>query len=1260
MKGCVGSVFSFFFGIVVGIVLLVGTVAGTGYFMVTQVTVQKAEEMSGQIIFKDPEASIKLMTIMDIINYVKSGKINNITMEEVDNLTGIDLIDVIEKSLNITIDDGPEKDELLKLPVLKVFEGSNLGIVLNSVTLDNILTKMNIDKTTLNMPLIADHLNEPAIIALNAVLGELDFNKLTFADIQYKLGLTLDASILDNFDNFKITEMGSAIETLALESVIPNFDRDFYLKIDDDEFLHVVEFREIEFIEAYTAIASGEVVAEGERYAYSEEYDRYTKDIKGTYKKAKVGSLDLFKREGSAAPYKYVQDKYGKYTPKNVKSNDRYSFDATAKKYVKDKAGTYFLYDNFIEVSKATVSQLGNFPTRFVPKYVSRVDTITTGTGVSAVTSYELQQRGFIEKECVADSLGYTEYRFINGIWERNTGDGVNVMWKPARTFEIQVTGSGTGISHKLLEVAGGDYSQVHIGKTERILKTLADSSVSTMNTTIATLMISDVMDVDFDEYAVEDNEKKLDVDWLSSKVDVRLPDGKVVSSKASDEAFVLIDDLYYHFDKNNPKHLDAKVKLLRRTYKSNTNAAIKQLARVNITQLGAKMTGVVESLAVGDLLAIHYDYYESAGGGFVNTGTAQAPVWTAYNETAHAGMKRYAEPSSKLLQRIGRVAIQNMATEIDKVQLNEIINIESENTYIEVTDINTLTKKDYGVIAIVDADKVEETFRGTFETLTYVDVTDEDNDGNVTEKRSKILASFKAGGKYVSGQPFYRVKKERSSGALVGMANVTIGGLSQNMQTTINKMNLKDVLNIEGDIYEKTAATSYNDAVLLLGEGNVYALVENIFKLNDGKLKDDANQPLVITEFYKKLYNGSAHIILKKLCNIPVKEMGASMDTVITDTTLGEIITINLENEFVLDAAGSYRKLATVDTKEIAREKYKGTYELWSTNGKVNIMVKYQAGYVGDRYSIVAGKQRSSGVLVALEGITVGSLGQQMQSKIDNTKLFDVIYIDGDVYTQFTYDNDGNAATPEIACPDFSTAFVEADKLIVDGAAPIYIDKDGIFASTNGYFKHEAGYNWEPTEVWVKDGNTYIQYNDATHQGKQRFIKADDYIKRIPNYTGYYNKVYTGNDNAIMKKLATISAQHMASRLSDVVNDTSLGELKVGGTGGILGNPRIQNAKIGELPETITDVLTRATLNELNEWGNLGIDPKVILALNISVAIKNGEDPAKYKPTSISDATYNSKYDIQLVDFFKCIVYDSTNPLNPIKFDLSKLAAKP
>lgn len=236
MKGGFGKFLTFILGLVVGVLLVGGTIAGVVYYAVAAVSVNDVENYTKQeFTFIDKDAEIRNKSILDIYDMVKGGNIKETTVSDAKRIFGIDIIKILENSLEITVD-AKSRETLGAMKVADVFKDNNLKVVLNCFTLGDVLKKTGIDTTSglASKPIVQEHISEPVIDGFNALLKSLEINEMTIAEMQYLLGVSFGAGgVLDTVANVKIGDLNSAINNIKYEDVLPDFDRDFYAEWDN-------------------------------------------------------------------------------------------------------------------------------------------------------------------------------------------------------------------------------------------------------------------------------------------------------------------------------------------------------------------------------------------------------------------------------------------------------------------------------------------------------------------------------------------------------------------------------------------------------------------------------------------------------------------------------------------------------------------------------------------------------------------------------------------------------------------------------------------------------------------------------------------------------------------------------------------------------------------------------------------------------------------------------------------------------------------
>lgn len=882
---------------------------------------------------------------------------------------------------------------------------------------------------------------------------------------------------------------------------------------------------------------------------------------------------------------------------------------------------------------------------------------------------------------------------------------------------------------------------------SSKIVVRLSDVVVTKLGDEIDDIAIGDIIDIDADTFVEipssgntlvrengDDTSKILAVNITTVVGGVNTIETK---TDLEENLFYKSESgIMYHYNFDNAEHY-TKGTYFYRTKVGATHVTIQKLASCTIRDLGGStMSDVISSLVIGDLMKVYDEegYYTDDNGTHVNTGTAEAPIWTAYDAALHAGKQRYSwqNQSSKLLIRLKNVAVDQLGNEIDNIKIGDIITINENNIYEETSEPATDDKTVFGVVAILDetvfSNQATNPYLGSYEYTTYIDVDDNDADGNTDEVRVKILARYKANHTYLAGQPFYKIAENgrKSNGALIKMADLSIGTLGTQMQNTIDGMTMQEIISIDGDIYEKLSQTTYAEAQAAVGTEHVY-IYDAVSKLF--AITQDSG---AVAPFYKMIYKGGDHIVFKKLANTGLSDIGSAMTAIVETTTLGELIEVKVENDFEAYTTGSatrYSILTTVKAinKDTIVQAYFGTYELWTLTagdaligaeevGDVRLMVIDNAG----GYVIKENGKRSNGALVAMTDKTIGNMSSGMQSAIDDTVLKEVLTINGDVFlklnastyaealvaimaeasisdkTVFVYKDyifSDYDAVQDVAATEFfarlhtgnSSAVIKrlatvpvakmgssmqtaiddtrlGDLLTINGdtfeklnavdypsamteaggsyADALFVLDDGMYRPVEEYIKAtESQITDSAYTKYIKNGSTFEVYVD---QAGTKYIKSQDWIANSDKVNGYYKRTVKGTDNAVLKRLEGIKLSQLGSKTDTAIKDTTLAELGIGGTG-ILGMPTIQNAKIDELPDAISNVMANATLRQLNEWGGLGLSSTAITALNVyNYRQKVPSTDPSYNPAY---AGSDEQYDMTARDFFSNLVI-SVDPI--------------
>lgn len=972
MKGGFGKFLTFILGLVVGVLLVGGTIAGVVYYAVAAVSVNDVENYTKQeFTFIDKDAEIRNKSILDIYDMVKGGNIKETTVSDAKRIFGIDIIKILENSLEITVDD-KSRETLGALKVADVFKDDNLKVVLNCFTLGDVLKKTGIDTTTglASKPIVQEHISEPVIDGFNALLKSLELNEMTIAEMQYLLGVSFGAGgVLDTVANVKIGDLNSAINNIKFEDVLPDFDRDLYTEWDYQNNTAVLYRRSrAQFAQKTLIAANGtseyfEYVSNDKKVS-GETYYLLDADA-GTIKVSDDGNWKL--KAGAKLPY--FKNRYDKSGNQNrfgiayVVPEDSHGMTVTerydADYSTKNESGLFYYEYDFVTATEAGI------------EYFYRV-----GAAV----------RTKIQDATGTEPAKYAEIIEWRGYVETTKADYFEA--EPWKTYGYSRDGKVT--DEELTEYSSTDslvrYALMHVGKSEPVLKALADETLNTLDGAIGDMKLGQVIEItdasaDILKKLKDSKISEIDKDVKNVKVgDIMKVVSVTTAEKATDGEYIALPALSagkeYKGTFITAKEGDKTVYLVK--YKDGL-AGFGD--RYNITEkasngvvvaLADKTIGELQTAGIDDLVntARLSDVMDVDGDVFVLDSTADAKFILdedANNENgffrlAAAGesaeYKRvYEGDGNAVIKKLSTIGVNNIAARMDDVVnstlLKEVVKVKERYKLKVATaaDIGNTSVRKY--ISLADVYAAPE-YAGTF-NVGYVE-TDPDTDIKFVRARGTIEASVTQ----------YVIVDKASSGVLVGLQDKTIGTLSTGVDEVVNGATLSDVLEIDGKVYVKAAdfdaavalshdkigqhVAYYKDGNLFLEAGYVrnnngdYVLLSSGYykptarfdktggsytsspdgewfqigtewhNMNDYKrFKFDGE---TAAEYYACIYDGESDKILSKMATMTVKDLADSgtMDKIVKDMRIGDVMELNDTNSILYGLGNS--KISSIEAE--------------------------------------------------------------------------------------------------------------------------------------------------------------------------------------------------------------------------------------------------------------------------------------------------------------------------------------------------------
>lgn len=978
MKGGFGKFLTFILGLVVGVLLVGGTIAGVVYYAVAAVSVNDVENYTKQeFTFIDKDAEIRNKSILDIYDMVKGGNIKETTVSDAKRIFGIDIIKILENSLEITVDD-KSRETLGALKVADVFKDDNLKVVLNCFTLGDVLKKTGIDTTTglASKPIVQEHISEPVIDGFNALLKSLEINEMTIAEMQYLLGVSFGAGgVLDTVANVKIGDLNSAINDIKFEDVLPDFDRDLYTEWDYQNNTAVLYRRSRAQFPQKTLIAANgtseyfEYVSNDKKVS-GETYYLLDADA-GTIKVSDAGNWKL--KAGAELPY--FKNRYDKSGNQNrfgiayVVPEDSHGMTVTerydADYSTKNESGLFYYEYDFVTATEAGI------------EYFYRV-----GAAV----------RTKIQDATGTEPAKYAEIIEWRGYVETTKADYFEA--EPWKTYGYSRDGKVT--DEELREHPSTDslarYALMHVGKSEPVLKALADETLNTLDGAIGDMKLGQVIEITDDSADIlkklkDSKISEIDKDVKNVKVgDIMKVVSVTTAEKATDGAYIALPALSagkeYKGTFITAKDGDKTVYLVK--YKDGlagfgdrynitekaSNGVVVALADKTIGELQtAGIDDLVNAARLSSVMDIDGDVFVSGDDfpsipkEYVLDGTDRNGFFrlAAAGETAE--YKRvYEGDGNAVVKKLSTIGVNNIAARMDNVVnstlLKEVVEVKERYKLKVATaaDIGNTSVRKY--ISLADVYAAPE-YAGTF-NVGYVE-TDPDTD----------IKFVRATGTIAAGVTQYVIVDKASSGVLVGLQDKTIGTLSTGVDEVVNRATLSDVLEIDGKVYVKAAdfdaavATShdkigqhvayYKDGNLFLEAGyirnnngdyvyldkeqdgtpvndhikfgtlyNEHGVEEtdgayfkyngNLYKLSDYKrYKFDGE---TASGYYACIYDGESDKILSKMATMTVKDLADSgtMDKIVKDMRIGDVMELNDKNSVLYGLGNS--KISSIEAE--------------------------------------------------------------------------------------------------------------------------------------------------------------------------------------------------------------------------------------------------------------------------------------------------------------------------------------------------------
>ena len=215
-KGTGKSILSFFFGMIMGVVLFVGAIAGTLYALVATIRVGDVTDMAGLedgTIF-DADSEINDKTLLEIYKMLAGEDFSNMTLNEIAEKYGLTGKLALAENEDAFID----VSVLFDVPLNEI--GNQWAeLILNQITLNKIGGLTNLQFDEYGLPILDDNLNVPIIDAIDNMLPALS-GELTLRQIEDNFGIQLKKQESETKDKIFLDDDEFKNETENLKSLM--------------------------------------------------------------------------------------------------------------------------------------------------------------------------------------------------------------------------------------------------------------------------------------------------------------------------------------------------------------------------------------------------------------------------------------------------------------------------------------------------------------------------------------------------------------------------------------------------------------------------------------------------------------------------------------------------------------------------------------------------------------------------------------------------------------------------------------------------------------------------------------------------------------------------------------------------------------------------------------------------------------------------------------------------------------------------------
>ena len=909
---------TFVLGIIMGIVLFVGAIAGTIYAVATSFTIGDITEkvgLTGEKAIFDEGSEITNKTIwevgQDLIADVQN--IGNMSLNEIAEKYGL-----TKHTDNFGEISGIDISPLFDVPINQLKD--NLGVVVDNITLNDIGEFAGMDFTEYGLPILEDNLYSPVTKALDAILKSIDGDNITLRQIEDNFGITLgENAIFNQIKDTPLSTFGDVINGIEVGKII-DADCDKFVKLDENQIYVKVDRYEEVMGDEIDLVKDGAAT-----YVYGRSGDenlvRELRFVKKTTTDEDGNTIDVVDEHGNLV----------------------YKVDNTCYTAMEDNDKVYYRFIEFEAYDPETMPATSEFYVKAYGNHFVEIggEYVPTTDGYVLLSSFAKNEGGspFTTDEGKVTVTGNVYvYDDTLGAFVIAPTFGLNPEYAPAT-------------KDSRLDEGFDGYVRVHTGSSDVAIQVIAYTTVSGLNNATDTLMslkLGDLIEVTEDSATILQTLKDKPLNKLSDSIDdlilgdvIEITYSLYAKDEKGDYVYVTGEDGNYYtlYNPGNPDHSGATryTKMasgdpnhpdyILATEAEIANSSIQKFyldeatntmisgtpAGENLYVIGSASSKILQRLAsisigdfsdafnllvLGDVIDVDMDTYEvvtdedefstaSIDDEFYTFDGSKYcicddPETAFLTETVYKLVEK--SETSSILKKLALVKVNDLSdkmnTLIDDMRLDEVMDIEPV-LYLESADGSYVYIKDGGYFTLynpavhTDSTRYVRVTNGddTYRLATEDEIADTGITKyywNSTEKRMETTGS---GDAYVVAT--------HSSLMLQRFARVKISGFSN----ALDGLALSDVMDIDADVYKEVENTIDTTKTYYRYDNGLY--VEAPRDYIDEHPLENGNRYFVVDSY------GTSHVVMKKMAYLPVTDLGNRMEDVISDLYLKDLMDI-------------------------------------------------------------------------------------------------------------------------------------------------------------------------------------------------------------------------------------------------------------------------------------------------------------------------------------------------------------------------------